>query len=257
MAKGSEVVTEADMVRLADGKIEEDRRLVILEQAKHDTSLAARIDVLAKGSPSLEHAFSPLLKTMPPTLEGTIRSLADKTHASMAPVVSRRWFGGGIAVAASFVGGAVAGGLLFNRGSSATDWREAVAQYHALYGKATTERLNPTPEERDRDLSVVSQALGQSLLGIEKTAPAFTFKRAQVLEFEGAPLIQIVFETANRIPVAFCLKKSRQISRPVETESRHGMALSAWTREGMDELVVAKLPVEEIKVLAELLASRG
>jgi anti-sigma factor RsiW len=131
-----------------------------------------------------------------------------------------------------------------------SNWRDAVAQYHALYGTATTAGLNPQTDEISQQLALVSRALGVSLAGVDSTVPGLSFKRAQVLDFEGAPLIQIVFETADKVPVAFCLKRSRDAARPASFDPQHGLALASWIRNGIDELVVARLPQEQILDLA-------
>ncbi|MGL4636389.1 MAG: hypothetical protein ACRCWF_10430 [Beijerinckiaceae bacterium] len=257
MSKGSEMFSDATLVQFVDGQIDPETRRKILEVSSQDKTLAARLDVLARGTPAFDGVSKHLLQTMPQGMEENIRSMAAKTRgATAAPDVSRRWFVGGSAVAASLALGAVAGGLLVKTASTSTDWREAVAQYHGLYGKATTERLSPSPADRDRDLQIVSEALGRSLMGIEKAVPDLHFKRAQVLEFEASALIQIVFETASKVPLAFCLKKSRLTKRPIDAGIWNKMALAAWTRDGIDELVVARLPEEQILILAKQLANR-
>ena len=105
-------------------------------------------------------------------------------------------------------------------------------------------------------MAIVSQALGRPLPRIAETLPDLNFKRAQVLEFEGAPLIQIVFETADKIPVAFCLKRGRDMVKSPSLETQNGLALASWTRDGVDELVVARLPQQQIMDLAQRLAQR-
>jgi anti-sigma factor RsiW len=252
MSENLPSASDADLVAFVDNRLPPARREAIVALAQQDTGVAARIATLTDGSPALGDAFASLLGGLPVGLDEKVRSMAAEPVA--AP--SRRLFGVGVA-AASFVLGAVAGGLLMRRRGAAEDWREAVAQYHALYGLATTAGLEPAAADVARQLAVVSEALGHPLAGIDGLAPDLAFKRAQVLEFEGAPLIQIVYENADRTPVAFCLKRSRETARPITDDTHKGLALASWTRRGVDELVVAKLPPEQIKTLARRFEGRS
>jgi anti-sigma factor RsiW len=252
-------VTDAELVAFVDNRLSPERREAIVSLARQDSAIASRIAVLTDGTPMLGEAFRPLLTGMPPELEERLRQKTREPDAlweSTAARPTRRWFTMGIATAASFVIGGLAGGLFMQRRSASSDWREAVAQYHALYGMATTAGLNPSPEDISQQLSAVSQALGRPLPRIAETLASLNFKRAQVLEFEGAPLIQIVFETADKVPVAFCLKRSRDTVRPPSVGMQQGLALASWTRDGVDELIVARLPPPQILELAQRLAWR-
>lgn len=260
MTDRNEPVTDADLVAFVDNRLSPDRREAIVSLALQDSAIASRIAVLTDGTPVLGEAFRPLLSGMPPELEERLRKKAQEMETlpeSAVTLPSRRWLTIGFATAASFAIGGVAGGLLMQRRSTSGDWREAVAQYHALYGMATTAGLNPSPDDISQQLASVSQALGRPLPRVAETLVGLSFKRAQVLEFEGAPLIQIVFETADKIPVAFCLKRSRDTVRSPSVEVQQGLSLASWTRDGVDELIVARLPQPQIMGFAQRLAQRS
>jgi anti-sigma factor RsiW len=256
MTDRDKLVTDADLVAFVDNRLSPDRREAIVSLARQDSTIASRIAVLTDGTPVLGEAFRPLLADMPPQLEERLRKKAQEMNTPPEPVVTRRLFTIGLATAASFAIGGVAGGLLMQYRNTSGDWREAVAQYHALYGMATTAGLNPSPDDISQQLAIVSQVLGRPLLRVGETLAGLNFKRAQVLEFEGAPLIQIVFETADKIPLAFCLKRSRDTLRSPSVDMQQGLALASWTRDGVDELIVARLPQQQIMDLAQRLARR-
>jgi anti-sigma factor RsiW len=252
-------VTDADLVAFVDNRLSPERREAIVSLARQDSAIASRIAILTDGTPVLGEAFRPLLSGMPAEIEERLRQKARELDTLPDPTVARstrRWFTMGLATAASFAVGGVTGGLFVQRRSTSGDWREAVAQYHALYGMATTAGLNPSREDASLQLSAVSQALGRPLPRVAETLAGLSFKRAQVLEFEGAPLIQIVFETADKVPVAFCLKRSRDAERAPSVDMQQGLALASWTRNGVDELIVARLPQPQILELAHRLAQR-
>jgi anti-sigma factor RsiW len=259
MIDRDEPVTDADLVAFVDNRLSPEKREVIVSLARQDPAIASRIAILTDGTPVLGEAFRPLLSGMLPQLEEQVRKKARDMEILREPIAAhptRRWLMMGLATAASFAIGGVVGGLLMQRRSTAGDWRVSVAQYHALYGMATTAGLNPSPDDISQQLAIVSQALGQPLPRIAETLAGLNFKRAQVLEFEEAPLIQIVFETAEKIPLAFCLKRSRDTVRSPSFETQSGLALASWTRDGVDELIVARLPQKQIMDLALRLAQR-
>jgi hypothetical protein len=59
--------------------------------------------------------------------------------------------------------------------------------------------------------------------------PGAEFKRAQMLEYDGVPIAQIVYLDARHRPLALCVTRSNSGSRPLEHESRHGMNVVYWT----------------------------
>jgi anti-sigma factor RsiW len=259
MTDRDEPVTDADLVAFVDNRLPPERREAIVSLASRDSAIASRIAILTDGTPVLGEAFRPLLSGMPPQLEERLRRKAEEMETLPEPITAhptRRWFMMGLTTAASFAIGGVVGGLLMQRRSTSGDWREAVAQYHALYGMATTAGLNPSPDDISQQMAIVSQALGHPLPRVAESLSGLNFKRAQILEFEGAPLIQIVFETADKIPVAFCLKRSRDMVRSPSVEMQQGLALASWTRNGVDELIVARLAQQQIMNLAQRLAQR-
>jgi anti-sigma factor RsiW len=276
MAKNDPTFPDADLVAFVDHRLPEAHRQRIAEMAAKDKQLAARIALLTDGTPSLQATFQADLAKVPVNVQSKLLTLVNKppSHtAEIIPITSpksfgadvsrRRWFAGVSAVAASFVAGVTAAKLLPERILSTgqmpgNDWREAVAQYHALYGKATIERLNPTSDEKANELVLVSQALGYPLQNVALAASGYTYKRAQLLEFDGAPLVQIVFEAPGQVPVAFCLKRQRsQKPASLTVENRLGMALASWSRNGIDQLVVARLSAETIQSLATKLERQG
>ncbi len=261
MTDRNDPVTTADLVAFVDNRLSPERREAIIVLARKDADVASRIALLTDGTPVLEEAFRPLLSELPPNLEARVRSHAVQKEMAIvseasATHTSRRRFALGLATAASFAIGSLATGLIMQRRGPSGDWREAVAQYHALYGMATTAGLNPSPEDVSQQLAVVSQALGRPLPGITHVLADLNFKRAQVLEFEDAPLIQIVFETTDRIALAFCLKRSRETTRVPSLEMHNALVLASWTRKGVDELIVARLPQQQIMEMAQRLAQR-
>jgi anti-sigma factor RsiW len=284
MGNRDQTFQDAELVAFVDRRLPEARRRAIAECASKDSVLAERIALLTDGSPSLEATFRDDLTNVPPAVISKVEALAAYKQGSLVDssnivpitvqkqltlaVSRRRWLTVASAMAASFAAGMVGGKFLVgiektDQGIAGklneNDWREAVAQYHALYGRQTIERLSPTNDEQMNELAIVSKALGHQLGGIDRSTPGYIYLRSQLLEFEGAPLVQIVFEAPDKIPIAFCLKRQRISARSakVEIENRLGMPLAYWSRDGIDQLVVGRISAESIIKLADRLVERG
>ncbi len=76
-------------------------------------------------------------------------------------------------------------------------WRDVVANYQSLY---VTETLAQVDQQR-ADLKRLSGALGIDLTALPEVE-GLSFKRAQQLGFNGRPLAQLTFLTAEGGPVA-------------------------------------------------------
>lgn len=249
---------DEDLVAFVDNRLAPARRTEIEQLMRKDFALQERIALLAAGTPALKDAFRPMLGDMPPHLEQSIRSTLD-VHADNDQRLSRRTFGLGLGLAT--LSGGILGYLAGQSGKSSDtaslDWRREVASYHAFYGKDTIRRLKPSQAETDQELEIVSDAIGRQLKGIDRVLSGYIYKRAQILSFDKAPLIQIVFATPDDIAIAFCMKRS-PASQTAPTMSRfYDLPLASWTRDGLDELVVAGLPEKDILAMAKVLSGRA
>lgn len=78
------------------------------------------------------------------------------------------------------------------------------------------------------------------------------YKRAQILSFEGRPLIQLAFLSKVGAPVALCILQSYdgQESSPGFSEMR-GMSSASWSKDGYEYLLIGGNDNSLIKQVAE------
>ena len=133
------------------------------------------------------------------------------------------------------------------------DWLEAVADYVSLY---SAETLATVPSGAEAALPLLSDRLGVPLNAASVALPKLTFKRAQMLEYDGAPLGQVAYLDEADRPAAFCIIRNGAADAPVTTDERGGLALASWARGGRGYVVVGRFSRERAAALANTLAQR-
>ena len=143
-------------------------------------------------------------------------------------------------------------------------WREYVAAYQALYTNATLASVEEDEAARRSELARVGAAIGLDLpLEALDASPAVTFKRAQLLGFEGRPLAQLAFLGGTGDPIALCIIRSGGngageaggAASPVEVATMEGLSTASWSRGGFEYLLIGGTDEALIAGLAEGFAS--
>jgi hypothetical protein len=126
----------------------------------------------------------------------------------------------------------------------------------ALYVPQTLDHL-PTDEASQRaQLRTIDARLGLNLSPATLKLPNAEFKRAQMLEYDGVPIAQIVYLDAKHGPLALCVTRSNSGSQPLAHERRREMNVVYWTeREHAWMLIGHDAPVA-LEDKAKLLKSR-
>ena len=237
--------SDADLITYLDGGLDQDSRLRLESAMASDPDLAGRIGALAMDTHSLRDGFDALLAEAP------------KLHVPEVPArYSRPGGWAAVAAVALFAIGLGAGWTLSSRGESET-WHQAVADYQVLY---TTETLSATPlgpQAKEAGLANASTRIGlkltQDLLAVE----GMTFQRAQVLSFEGAPLIQVAYLTDKGAPVAFCIMRQdgSNESQP-SNRTIAGLSAAVWEAGEHAFILIGPVGEEQLQGQAQTLAKR-
>lgn len=196
-------LSDADAARVAD--------------ALADTpNLADRLEALDVPLGDLRPAFETMLREMP---------------SGLVPAAPQR---GGInmiatAITASVVlaAGVGLGAYLSKASSTPGDWHDYVAAYQALYVEDTLSVVEQTPVETQAQLARVAAKLGRDLI-TATDVPGFSYKRAQVLGFQGKPLVQLAYLTDSGAPMALCIIRT-QNADALETMRLEGLEAASWS----------------------------
>ena len=227
---GQVYFTDEDLTAFLDGEAGLETRRAIETALVEDKSLRARLDGLVISVSRIKFAFDALRDpSYPAELEGAPQErrnylrLLGPVAATALICLTTGWF------AARLTGN-----------GKADDWRQSVAVYHALYVSGTLASVNQSPFAAADELARVSSALGKPLAPDFVTAiEKLVYKRAQILGFEGRPLIQLAFQSISGVPVALCIiKGGTSGDSAVVAAERLGMASASWSRGGYDYLLI-------------------
>ena len=140
--------------------------------------------------------------------------------------------------------------------SEAEIWRQAVADYQALYTRETLSIAPTDPAIHAAGLQRVSKSLGLPLPVAVSEVGGLDYKRAQILKFGTQPLAQLAYLYKDEIPVAFCIVRLDEADRAAGNEVRSGLNIVHWAKDGYSLMLVGDLPVEDLNDFARELEGR-
>jgi len=240
-----------------DGELEEAKRMALEARLAADPSLRARLEAMHAAADRTRAAFAALLKTAP---VADMRSRLESALAAAparAATPRRRVVAIAVAVAiVAFAAGLGAGRWSVGAGGERAerdDWRQAVVEYMALY---TPESFGEAPSPRlGEELASLSRRLGAPLdvdrLKVDDLSP----RRAELLQYDGAPLGQIGY-LDGATPVAFCILRDGEPDEALATSSRDGFAFASWAQGGRGFMLIGKIPVERLMAFARSLKEK-
>ncbi|MEM7207477.1 MAG: hypothetical protein AAF434_06620 [Pseudomonadota bacterium] len=118
-------------------------------------------------------------------------------------------------------------------------WLAQVASYHELYVRETV----------SGSAQVATPALAEKLsevLGDEMTIPdlrehQLEFRRGQVLQVEGAPLVQLAYLPSSGMPVALCITRNNAGDKALHSGVSHNLNYASWAKDGLSYVIVGHI----------------
>ena len=251
---------DAQLVALIDGELDESARIAIEARLADDARLRERLSLLLDGDRPFAPAFDVLLRTAPTQrLQARLAAVDQPSPQSVArrPKVSLR----PLAAAAAFVLFALGVAVgrfgpslpLASLEAKQEDWRQAVAEYMALYTGETFAGENPS---KDAQLAALGGKIGLPL-DTERIALAnLQFKGAQIFSYDGATLGQVAYLDQTTGPLLFCIIRDQEPDAAMKTEKRGAFSVASWARGGRGFMVIGRLPTQQTAELANSLARR-
>jgi hypothetical protein len=136
------------------------------------------------------------------------------------------------------------------RVSQDDNWRQVVSEYLSLY---TTETLASIPDNaavREQELSSVGAKTGLTLALQKIALPELSFKRAQLLQYEGKRLGQIAYLDPESGPIALCFIASDLPDSKLQMEQRQGFNVVYWSRGRYSFMLIGRTPARRLQKLA-------
>ena len=226
--------SDEELTAFLDGEADDALTAAISERLERDPDLADRLAALDIPMVPLAEAYNALLSEAPPMPELPEISSPD------APQRSFGW-GWGVGGFATGIAAGLAVAAFVGLGgpppAPAPGWAAFVASYQSLYTEATLRDVAPTPEETQAQLAAVSASLGLDVTNLPR-ANGLAFKRAQVLDFRGKPLIQIAYLRDDGTPVALCIIPAGPDEKPLNMGQAQDMELARWNTPGYGYLLI-------------------
>ena len=223
--------SDEDLTAFLDGEADPALNAEITQALNSDEALAERLASLDIPIAAIRSSYDALLSEAPdlPVEDAS----PTKTKASRVP-----WTLG------TFATGLAAGiaiAFLLPKDSTTLPepgWKAVVASYQSLYGADTLNSVDPNSAETSAQLERVSASIGLDLENLP--APSgLTFKRAQLLSFNGRPLAQLAYQRADGTPVALCiLKVDSADATPMSVETMVGLGAASWNAGGFGYLLI-------------------
>ncbi|WRH94703.1 transcriptional regulator [Pseudomonas fluorescens] len=244
--------SDEQLVAYLDGELDGEYRDQLDSAIAEDSLLSLRVQWLSRSNLPYKNAYDELAQQAP--LE-RLQARLDAIPAPQRPGFNRRWFIGG-AAAALLAGGVLADRLFLGwHAAQSNNWRALVGDYMALYVPQTLDHL-PTDEASQRaQLRTIDARLGLNLSPATLKLPNAEFKRAQMLEYDGVPIAQIVYLDAKHGPLALCVTRSNSGTQPLAHERRREMNVVYWTEREHAWMLIGHSPANYLEKLGELLAS--
>lgn len=245
--------SDEQLVAYLDDELDGEYHKQLDNAVAEDSLLSLRVQWLSRSNLPYRKAYDELAQQAP---LDRLQARLDAIPSPQRPGFNRRWFIAGAAAAL------VAGGVLADRlflgwhAAQSNNWRALVGDYMALYVPQTLDHL-PTDEASQRaQLHTIDARLGLNLSPATLKLPGAEFKRAQMLEYDGVPIAQIVYLDAKHGPMALCVTRSNSGSQPSAHERRREMNVVYWTEREHAWMLIGRNSVAELEQHAGLLRSQ-
>jgi anti-sigma factor RsiW len=251
-------VEDAELVGLIDNELDEDAKRRVLVRLAEDDALCKRYEALREVGPSIDAAFDALLEKAP------LSRLRAAIPSEIVPRIAYRPFASSTlrGLAAGFVIGLLAAGAAAWMALSSAphgereDWRAAVVEYMELYTNKTFAFDDVDPLIQAKKLNAFGRDVGMTLTPEDLALPGLRFKTAQILAYDGAPLVEFAYVDGQGAPVLFCIIANGEADASTHGERRGDYSLTSWSRAGRSYLVIGRLSGQHVAEFARALEKR-
>lgn len=237
-------ISDEDLTAYLDGEAEEALHRKIDAALAGDTGLQDRIAALTLDVDALRAGA---LAAFPPPPPMPNLPAANRPQAPLGV------FSAGLAAGLAI--GAFTFATFFAQPAPPDGWAGFVASYQKLYTAETLNAIDQPPAETQAQLLRVSEAIGLDL-GNLPAVEGLTLKRAQILGFNGKPLVQIAYQRTDGTPVALCIILSpAQDPMPLTESENKGLQTVRWNRNDHGFLLIGDMDPMPLKQAAEVFAA--
>lgn len=242
--------TDEQLVAFLDGEFDHTPADEIKAALAHSDELNARLKQLTLNKSAMADAFGALSQTAP-----SYEDIMGETQTM--PAANSSGFTKIAAVALVALGvGFFASSII--KQDKLEGWHEYVAAYQALYATDTLTHVNNSELVIETELKRVSAKLDTKIsiadLQIDEN---LDYKRGQVLEYQGRPLVQLAFLASDGAPVALCIMKAQTTAATdLTTREMEDMQSAYWSDGDFEYLLIGPISEANIKTYATAFSQR-
>lgn len=222
-------LSDEELVAYLDDELDEARRRAVDEVLSRDERERQRLEALVVDTAAIRAAFDDLARQAPPPPSCAATPVRPQRYRRFGPVGS------------ALIGAAMAASVALLAWPGQRDgWQDYVASYQALYIDQTLAHLSPAPADQEVELQRVAEAIGRDLpLAALTGEEALDYKRAQILGFEGQPLVQMAFLAEGDTPLALCIiRQEDEAGEAVAVTRMEGLSTATWSKGGYAYMLI-------------------
>lgn len=238
--------SDGELLAFLDGTLSEERSADVITALSGDPALELRLMALDDVAPMVRDTFEAVCEDR---VAQVVLPSPDATTATARP-----WRP--MLMAASLAAGIAVLGTLAALGprDAEAGWMDQVAAYQALYSRETIAGVGSPQADLIDQLARAEEALNivlpkQELLQIA----GLELRRAQMLAFEGQPLVQIVFADSAGQPIALCILMTGDAppEGTLDLAQLHGLQSAAFSDDGFGFIVIGPTDAAAISTYAD------
>lgn len=251
---------DSTLVAFVDGELDADAMRGVADAIEHDPEAREKVIRLRHAASLTRAVFDdPAYLQISPTVAEAVT--AAKPRLAMR---FRRWrFAFPIAASVAAVmlsaGAFILGEIRGQQMSSASDSiLDEIAEYHVVYAKEVEHQVEVPAERIEHIQTWLGERLHRKLTVPDLSSHGLVFKGARLLVVDGNPVAQLVYDWPEQPqrPFAVCITLGEPGEGALQTDSRDGLNLALWRRNGYAYVLVGWVDMPFLTELAVELAPK-
>ena len=132
-------------------------------------------------------------------------------------------------------------------------WISAVAQYQEMYVRATLEDIKDNPADSNKTLLGIKTQDQIAVAIPDLSGASYEFKRVQRLQYDGKPIVQMVYLPHSGEPIALCATPDMRGDAPITQRAREEVNMITWRSGHVGYVLLGRTSPEALKQLGKQL----
>jgi anti-sigma factor RsiW len=249
-------IDDTDLMAYVDGDLPPERCALVEAAAADSADLAGRLQALRASTLPYAAAFA--AQALPPVPDELEQRIADLVSGRSARRRKSSWPG----LVAAFAAGVLccAVGLRlpvptrFASAAPVAPWITAVADYQALYSRATLANVSEDPVLSTRVINDLRANDGLSVQVPDLSGEGLTFKRVQRLNFHDHAVVQMAYLPERGEPLAVCVTRDASPDEAPHLLQLGELRSVVWRHDRMSYVLLGHAPARDLIELGHRLA---